>query len=258
MSNFARQTTNEPFNPGPDNSNASNTNRDENNNINDDEASNLNENYLILMLYVDDTFEYAAHLKQIYIQAIEDHNSKLVNNRYPDAGFDLFLPLELNPEKGKVNMVDLKVKTSMCILGDDGNRCIPLSYYMYPRSSMSKTPLRMANSIGIIDSGYRGTLKVPLDYMPELNVESCAPNDAETVRDLRIIYGINASDTTRYNEVTGRKLDSYTCQKHTRLVQICSPDLKPIFVKMVEHEHDLDFLDAPSERGAGGLGSTGI
>ena len=228
MSNFARQTTNEPFNPGSSNSNASNTNNNENNNINDDEASNLNENYLILMLYVDDTFEYAAHLKQIYIQAIEDHNSKLVNNRYPDAGFDLFLPLELNPEKGKVNMVDLKVKTSMCILGDDGNRCIPLSYYMYPRSSMSKTPLRMANSVGIIDSGYRGTLKVPLDYMPELNVESCAPNDA------------------------------YTCQKHTRLVQICSPDLKPIFVKMVEHEHDLDFLDSPSERGAGGLGSTGV
>ena len=228
MASFNRQTTGAPFNSGS------------NNRSDDDEfeTSNPNENYLILMLYVDDTFEHAAHLKQKYLTAIEAHNSALVNNNYPDAGFDLFLPLELTPEKGKVNMVDLKVKTSMCILGDDGNRCIPLSYYMYPRSSMSKTPLRMANSVGIIDSGYRGTLKVPLDYMPELNVETTNVNstlDAEEPRE-----------------------PSYTCQKHTRLVQICSPDLKPIFVKMVEHEQDLDFLDSPSERGSGGLGSTGV
>ena len=96
----------------------------------------------------------------------------------------------------------------------------------------------MANSVGIIDSGYRGTLKVPLDYMPELNVETT-----------------NINSTSQAEEHIE---PSYTCQKHTRLVQICSPDLKPIFVKMVEHEHDLDFLDAPSERGAGGLGSTGV
>ena len=31
-------------------------------------------------------------------------------------------------------------------------------YYMYPRSSLSKTKLRLANSVGIIDSGYRGNL----------------------------------------------------------------------------------------------------
>ena len=30
---------------------------------------------------------------------------------------------------------------------------------MYPRSSMgSRTPLRMSNSVGIIDSGYRGNI----------------------------------------------------------------------------------------------------
>ena len=214
MSSFSRQTTN-----------ARSNNTIVNNNSNDEfETSNPNENYLILMLYVDDTFEHASHLKQKYLAAIEAHNSALVNNNYPDAGFDLFVPLELNPNEGELNMVDLKVKTSMCILGDDGNRCIPLNYYMYPRSSMSKTPLRMANSVGIIDSGYRGTLKVPLDYIPSL-----------------IPHGEN-----------------YICQKHTRLVQICSADLKPIFVKMVEHEHDLDFLDSPSERGVGGLGSTGV
>ena len=29
---------------------------------------------------------------------------------------------------------------------------------MYPRSSLSKTMLRLANSVGIIDAGYRGHL----------------------------------------------------------------------------------------------------
>jgi len=33
---------------------------------------------------------------------------------------------------------------------------IPLSFYIAPRSSISKTPFRLANSIGIIDSGYKG------------------------------------------------------------------------------------------------------
>ena len=32
-----------------------------------------------------------------------------------------------------------------------------------PRSSISKTPLRMSNSIGVIDAGYRGRIMVPVD-----------------------------------------------------------------------------------------------
>ena len=36
------------------------------------------------------------------------------------------------------------------------------SYLLYPRSSIAKTPLRVANSIGLIDSGYLGNLKVAL------------------------------------------------------------------------------------------------
>ena len=35
----------------------------------------------------------------------------------------------------------------------------PTAYYLYPRSSMgSKTPLRLSNSVGIIDAGYRGNI----------------------------------------------------------------------------------------------------
>ena len=36
-------------------------------------------------------------------------------------------------------------------------------YMLIPRSSISKTPLRLANSIGIIDKSYRGKVMVKLD-----------------------------------------------------------------------------------------------
>lgn len=36
-------------------------------------------------------------------------------------------------------------------------------YMLVPRSSISKTPLRLANSIGIIDKGYRGNVMVKVD-----------------------------------------------------------------------------------------------
>ena len=49
------------------------------------------------------------------------------------------------------------------------------AYMLVPRSSISKTPLRLANSIGIVDKGYRGNVMVKLDnisdndYTLELN-----------------------------------------------------------------------------------------
>ena len=37
------------------------------------------------------------------------------------------------------------------------------SYYLMPRSSISKTPLRMSNSVGLIDAGYRGEIMASCD-----------------------------------------------------------------------------------------------
>ena len=37
------------------------------------------------------------------------------------------------------------------------------AYYLFPRSSISKTPLRLANSIGLIDGGYRGEIVAMVD-----------------------------------------------------------------------------------------------
>jgi dUTP pyrophosphatase len=36
-------------------------------------------------------------------------------------------------------------------------------YLLMPRSSISKTPLRLSNSIGLIDGGYRGEIMAAID-----------------------------------------------------------------------------------------------
>ena len=45
---------------------------------------------------------------------------------------------------------------------------IPEGYVglLYPRSSISKTGLILANSVGIIDSNYRGSIKFRFKYIP--------------------------------------------------------------------------------------------
>jgi len=37
--------------------------------------------------------------------------------------------------------------------------------YLFPRSSISKYNLSLCNSVGVIDSGYRGTIKVRFNYL---------------------------------------------------------------------------------------------
>jgi len=39
------------------------------------------------------------------------------------------------------------------------------SFWLLPRSSISKTPLRMSNSIGLIDQGYRGEIMATVDNL---------------------------------------------------------------------------------------------
>ena len=71
-----------------------------------------------------------------------------------DAGLDLYV-LE--------NMV---IKAGDTVVIKLGIACEPIdgkAYYLMPRSSISKTPLRMSNSIGLIDGGYRGEIMASCD-----------------------------------------------------------------------------------------------
>jgi dUTP pyrophosphatase len=129
-------------------------------------------------------------LKKMYETYIEKHNNEIMNNQFSNAGFDIFVPTETIVQScvSNVTMISMNVKCEMI-----GERS--LSYYMYPRSSISKTPLILANHVGIIDSGYRGNL---------------------------IGAFRNLSD---YN---------YVVEKNTRLLQICHPSLSPFLVELVD------------------------
>ena len=182
------------------------------NNINNDENKDIlqllnHDKYPILKIAIEDDSELLEKYKENVIK----HNNKLLETYYPDSGFDLYFPesLEIPNMEDKACLINLKIKCEMIT-----EKYEPLPYYIYPRSSISKTPLMLANHVGIIDTGYRGNLMT-------------------AVRNLS-------------NE------NNYTIEKHSRLFQICSGDLKPFFVIIVDKE-DL----SRTERNEGGFGSTG-
>ncbi len=71
-----------------------------------------------------------------------------------DAGLDLFIMENITIPAGAT--VPLKLQISC-------ETATGQPYYLIPRSSISKTPLRMSNSIGLIDGGYRGEIIAMVD-----------------------------------------------------------------------------------------------
>jgi len=78
-----------------------------------------------------------------------------------DAGWDLFTPEDVELVEGKISMVDLRIKVA-----------IPEGHFglIVPRSSMAKKRILLANTVGIVDSGYRGNVKVALTYTPTIDM----------------------------------------------------------------------------------------
>ena len=179
---------------------------------------------MYLCIFVDSDNEI---LKQMYIDAASAHNSHILENKYYDAGFDLFLPNAMIFTDRNVNKVDFQIKCSANsfhvkkIL--EGKRfdipsCTspkPTPFYTYARSSISKTPIRLANNQGIIDAGYRGNLMGMFDCLKF----------------------------------------KYQLPEYSRVLQICAPNLMPIIVKIVD---TFEELGPNTTRGSGGFGSTGV
>lgn len=107
------------------------------------------------------------------------------NDTDGNSGYDLYLPAETVFPPGRVVYVNFGVSAK----ATDGS-----GYWLLPRSSLSKTPLRLANSVGLIDPTYRGCLIAALE------------NTSDT--EVRIPAG-------------------------TRLVQIALPSLRPFRVAVV-------------------------
>jgi len=211
--------------------------------------------FAVLKLYVNSA---NPELVDLYRAHVDKHNAQLENNEFPNSGFDLFVPSDVVFDTPFVSrFVDLEIKAEMIYsdltfthvsapnsVSDSGIEyeidesniggiSYSTGYYMYPRSSMSKTPLMLANHTGIIDSGYRGNLISALRYIPSKYLPD----------------GFFGPDNGERRPTT----ITYTLAKHTRLFQICHPNLCPVYVVLVS-EDEL----TSTERGEGGFGSTGI
>lgn len=134
-----------------------------------------------------------------YVSQIDNHNNSIKTNNYPNAGFDIFFPnIYIIPPNGKSEFIKMNIICEMHIYDEKKNNWEPTGYYSYPRSSISKTPLLLANNVGIIDSGYRGEIIGAFR-----NIASSEP---------------------------------WVVDKYSRLLQICAPDLRPIHVELVSFD----------------------
>jgi dUTP pyrophosphatase len=189
-----------------------------------------------ISLFCDDS---DPTLKNMYKTAADAHNKKLLEDpHFYDAGFDLFLPKKEDPYGpgtafyGKhwesagppINKVDFKVKCCAKMYELQTASFCYTPFYTYARSSISKTPLRLANNQGIIDAGYRGSLIGMFDCIYEENNDNNKPKEFD-----------------------------YYLEPYSRILQICGPGLVPIFVEIVEKLED---LGPNTSRGEGGIGST--
>jgi dUTP pyrophosphatase len=93
---------------------------------------------------------YTEEVRQMYANHGHFHQG--------DAGLDLFCPdivifapHETTPIRLRISCETVDYKP----------------YWLIPRSSISKTPLRMSNSIGLIDAGYRGELMAYCDNISD-------------------------------------------------------------------------------------------
>ncbi len=137
------------------------------------------------------------NMKLIRVQ-FQDENLKSFYtekmNYKTDSGYDLYAPETVIVPPHSVGTIDFKIRCSPSFKTDDGLDQ-PHGYYLYPRSSISKTPLMMANSVGIIDFEYRGNIMAKV---------------------------FNTSD------------QPYEVKQGERLFQLCMPTLEPFLVQFVE------------------------
>lgn len=176
----------------------------------------------VLHLFVDNDEENGSYSELVrkYENKVAEHNMMIEQNKYPDSGFDLFVPPESSgvvPAHGR-KKVDYKVIAMM----REHDKTLP--FYVYARSSISKTPLQMCNNVGIIDCGYRGHL---MSYF----ANHCTQLDGQA-----------------------EEFSPYNIEPFTRLTQVCHPCLKPFFVVLHKTR---DYFDE-TQRSAGGFGSTGV
>src|SRR3989338_5630003 len=108
-----------------------------------------------------------------------------------DSGLDLFCTKDMIiTANAKGVPIDFEISCSAKDANEENT-----SYFLIPRSSISSTTLRMSNSIGLIDAGYRNNIIAKVDNIGDKFVE---------------------------------------LKRGTRLFQIISPKLEPISIEVVD------------------------
>ncbi|MEE8341835.1 MAG: dUTP diphosphatase [Candidatus Neomarinimicrobiota bacterium] len=100
---------------------------------------------------------FSLEVKKMY----EDHS----HFHDGDAGLDLFVIHEQSIQPGESTFIHLQISCENV----EGK-----PYLLMPRSSISKTALRLSNSIGLIDGGYRGEIIAAVDNIKD-TVDKVSP-----------------------------------------------------------------------------------
>lgn len=167
------------------------------------------------VLYVEfsDTIKNNTELLEKYNTRIKKHNENMIYSNHFDSGFDLFIPnknIKINKDEVKLVSLDVKcacykfeiINTNKIpiyriinerVKKGRGTSALPYPFKIFPRSSMWKKGVLLANCTGIIDSGYRGFLFAPF-------------------------YSIKGENIIEYSN---------------RYVQICMPDLDRFLIQVV-------------------------
>ena len=165
------------------------------------------------------------------IQYAESLNVKFLSTGFDEESIDFLESINIDlfkindqcvTRKSLSNKINLVITCSMMFVNNlaSEKKITHCGYYLYPRSSTgSKTPLRLSNSVGIIDSGYRG------------NLIACFDNHGN---------------------------DDFTINVGDRLVQLCSPNITyPTLINIVSSQNKLELKNSTNRRMKGGFGSTG-
>ena len=145
-------------------------------------------------------------LKALLLSSVEKYRST-------DSGFDIPMIGQIVDITNPNHKFDLDI-----VVASSNENLRPTPSILLPRSSLSNTPFRLANSVGLIDMGYRGNVQARVDLH-------------------------NATS-------------DYVIHEGARLFQICKHDFMPwSHVTIVD---SLDELPPPPDnRGIGAFGSTG-
>lgn len=153
----------------------------------------------------------------LYIYAANSDLRKLLHEqvgkwRTTDSGFDIPM-LEGSVKYGSAVPINLGIRVAAVSVEHGSTPSLLL-----PRSSISGTPLRLSNSIGLIDMGYRGEVIAKVDV--------------------------------------SRDIAYFEWDSGTRYFQICQHNFLPWY-RVIVVDNLTDLPVPPDTRGEGGFGSTG-